>query len=49
MTCMVTLKNKNPCAEGNEIYNFGTPYFGHKYFMLSLVITIICTYCLIDA
>ena len=28
-------KHKNPCPVGHGIYNFGRPFFGYHYFMLS--------------
>ena len=30
---MATPKHKNP--EGHEIYNFGSPFFGYNYYILS--------------
>ena len=27
---------KNPCSTGHEIYNFGRPFLGHYYYILSL-------------
>ena len=36
MTYMATPKRKNPCPGGHEIYNFGRPFLGHHYSILSL-------------
>ena len=36
MTYMATPQHMNPCHEGPEIYNFGRPFFGHHYYILSL-------------
>ena len=33
---MATSFHKNPCPRGHEIYNFGRPFFGHHYYILSL-------------
>ena len=33
---MATPLNKNPCPGGHEIYNFGRPFLGHHYNILSL-------------
>ena len=29
-------QHKNPYPGGHEIYNFGTPFLGHQYYLLSL-------------
>ena len=36
MTYMVTPYHKNPCPGGHESYNFGRPFLGHHYYILSL-------------
>ena len=36
MTYMAMPLNKNPCPGGYEIYNFGWPFLGHHYYILSL-------------
>mgnify|MGYP003692425057 CR=1 FL=1 len=36
MTYMATPYYKNPCPEGHEIYNFGRPFLGNHYYILSL-------------
>ena len=36
MTCMAMPQHKNPCLGGHEIYNFGRPFLGHHYYILSL-------------
>ena len=36
MTYMATPEHKNPCPRGHEIYNFGTPFLGHHYYILGL-------------
>ena len=36
MTHMATPQHKNPCPGGHEIYNFGGPFRGHHYYILSL-------------
>ena len=35
MTYMVTPSQKTPCQEGHECYNFGRPFLGHHYYILS--------------
>ena len=36
MINMATSQDKNPCPGGHEIYNFGGPFRGHHYYILSL-------------
>ena len=36
MTYMATPEHKNPYPRGHEIYNFGRPFLGHHYYILSL-------------
>ena len=36
MTSMATLQRKNPYPGVHEIYNFGRPFLGHHYCILSL-------------
>ena len=36
MTYMARPLHQNPCPGGHEIYNMGTPFLGHQYFILSL-------------
>ena len=36
MTYMATPQHKNPCPGGHEIYNFGGPFLGNHYYILSL-------------
>ena len=36
MTYMATSQHKNSCPRGHENYNFGRPFFGHHYNILSL-------------
>ena len=33
---MATPQHKNPYPGGHEIYNFGRPFLGHHYYLLSL-------------
>ena len=33
---MATPEHNNPCPRGHEIYNFGGPFHGHHYYILSL-------------
>ena len=33
---MTTPLHKNSCPGGNEIYNYGKPFFGQRYCILSL-------------
>ena len=33
---MATLLHKNPCPGGHENYNFGGPFIGYHYYILSL-------------
>ena len=33
---MATPYHKNPSPGGHEIYNFGTPFLGHHYYILNL-------------
>ena len=33
---MATPKAQEPCLGGDEIYNFGRPFFGHHYYILNL-------------
>ena len=33
---MATPQHKNRCPGGHEIYNFGRPFLGHYYYILSL-------------
>ena len=33
---MATPKHSNPSPRGHEIYNFGRPFLGHHYYILSL-------------
>ena len=33
---MATPLRQNPCPGGYEIYNFGRPFLGHHYYLLSL-------------
>ena len=33
---MATPLHKNPYPGGYEIYNFGSPFFGHHYYILGL-------------
>ena len=33
---MVMPKHKNPCPGRHEIYNFGRPFLGNHYYLLSL-------------
>ena len=37
LTYMATPQRKNPCRGGHEIYNFGRPFLGHYYYILSFV------------
>ena len=36
MTYMATPEHQNPGPGGHEIYNFGTPFLGHHYYILGL-------------
>ena len=36
MTYTATPLHKNPCPRGHEIYNFGRPFLGYHYYILSL-------------
>ena len=36
MTYMATPKHHNPSPWGHESYNFGRPFLGHHYYILSL-------------
>ena len=36
MTYMAAPQHKNPCPGIHEIYNFGRPFLGHHYYILSL-------------
>ena len=36
MTYMAMPWHKNPCPGGHEIYNFGRPFLGLHYYILSL-------------
>ena len=36
ITYMATPQHKNPCPGRYEIYNFGRPFLGHHYFILTL-------------
>ena len=36
MTYMATPQHKTPCPGVHEIYNFGRPFLGHHYDILSL-------------
>ena len=36
MTCMATFLHKNPYPGGNQIYNFGSQFLGHHYYLSSL-------------
>ena len=36
MTYMATPKRKKPCPGGHEIYNFGRPFLGCHYYILTL-------------
>ena len=33
---MATPQHKTPCPGVHEIYNFGRPFLGHHYYILSL-------------
>ena len=33
---MATPQHKKPCPIGHEIYNFGRPFLGHDYYIISL-------------
>ena len=35
MTYMAMPQCKNPCPWGHESYNFGRPFLGHHYYILS--------------
>ena len=35
-TYMATPLQKNPCPGGHEIYNFGRPVLGYRYYILGL-------------
>ena len=36
MTYMATPEHQTPSPGGHEIYNFGTPFLGHQYYIHSL-------------
>ena len=36
ITYIATPERKNPCPGGHESYNFGRPFLGHHYYILSL-------------
>ena len=36
MTYMTMAQYKNSCPKGHKIYNFGRPFLGHHYYILSL-------------
>ena len=36
MTYMAMPLHMNPCPQGNEFYNLGSPFLGHHYYILSL-------------
>ena len=35
MTYMAMPQPKNPCSKSHQIYNFGKPFLGHHYYILS--------------
>ena len=39
LSYMITLLHKNPCPRGHDIYNFGRPFVGHHFYILSFFLS----------